>query len=156
MNRKSQRVWVVIGDGVHAQVYVVKTMRPVRVEALSTGHFRGRKQATPYTDHIVPAASFTDDGGARHPVSRHPDHHRLDKEIFVEHLSDFINNAGRNRDFDSLVLVAPNKALGDLRQGLDKEVQEKIKIEVDGEWTKLSQLDLERHLAAHVAEATEP
>ena len=153
---KLQKIWVVVSDGVHAQVYDVKSVRPLRVAALTAGHFHGRKEAAPHTHCDGAAATFPGDGGARHHVGRHPDHHRVDKEIFAEHLGDYINAAGRVHEFDRLVLVAPNRALGDLRRALDHDVQQKIKVEVDGEWTKLSQVDLEKHLADHVpgAEAT--
>jgi protein required for attachment to host cells len=153
MVKKAQKIWVIVSDGVHAQVYVITNVRPLRIEALSSGHFQGRKLAQPHTDHAGTARHFDADGGARHPVTRHTDPHRIDKEVFAEHLAEFINDAGRQNLFNRLVLVAPDRALGDLRRELDQDVQNKIKIEVDGEWTKLSRANLEKHLADHVAQA---
>jgi protein required for attachment to host cells len=151
---QKKRVWVLIADGVHAQIYTVKSAHPFRVEVLSSGSFHGQKEAKPHHARAGAGTAFQDGGGPRHVVERHQNPHRLDKEIFVEHLGDFINEAGSQQNFDELIIVAPNRALSDLRRVLNLPVQEKIKVEVDGEWANLGQADLERHLAEYLPTAT--
>jgi protein required for attachment to host cells len=151
---QKKRVWVLIADGVHARIYMVKSVRPLRVEALSSGAFHGQGEARPHHARAAAGAVFQEGGGPRHVVERHQNPHRLDKEIFVEHLGDFINEAASEQRFDELIIVAPNHALSDLRRVLNLPVQEKIKVEVDGEWANLGQADLERHLAEYLPTAT--
>ncbi len=156
MTGPKKTVWVLISDSVHAQLYSVKNMIPLRIEALHKGHFRGDGEATPHTDPVTTDIKFESEGGPRHHAGRHADPHDIDKEIFVEHLGDFINSANEQKRFDELIVVAPPHALGELRRGLDANVHKKIKVEIHGEWTKLPHAELEQHLANHVAQATAP
>lgn len=156
MTGNKKNVWVLMSDGVHAQLYAVKNMIPLCIEALHAGHFRGSGEAAPHTDPVTSDVKFESGGGPRHHARRHPGPHEIDKEIFVEHLGDFINSASEQKRFDELIVVAPPRALGDLRRGLDANVHRKIKIEIHGEWTKLPHVDLEQHLANHMAQATTP
>ena len=153
MSGTKKTVWVLVSDSVHAQLYTVKSMIPFRVEELRAGHFRGRGEATPHTDSVSHNIKFESGEGPRHHAGRHADPHQIDKEVFVEHLGDFINSANEQKNFDELVVVAPPHALGDLRRGLSADVHKKIKTEIHGEWTKLPKVDLEQHLANHIAQA---
>ena len=150
-NKKT--VWVLISDSVHAQLFIVNSMSPLRIEALHAGHFHGRGEATPHTDGATHAIKFEGDGGVRHHTKRHANPHDIDKEIFVEHLSDFINTANEQNTFDELIVVAPPHALGELRRGLNAKVHKKIKLEIHGEWSNLPHAELEHHLAEHMPQA---
>lgn len=154
MTGHKPNVWVLIADSVHAQLYGVKTMMPLRIEALDASHFSGRGEATPHTATGPAGLKFGGEGGARQHIGRHPDPHQVDKEIFIEHLGDFINSANEQNKFDELIVVAPSHALGELRRILNAQVHKKIKVEVPGEWTKLPHAELEQHLANHIPQAT--
>lgn len=54
------------------------------------------------------------------------DWHLLAKERFARELADILYAKAHDGAFDRIVLVAPPKTLGELRDGLHKEVQDKV------------------------------
>src|SRR3546814_8500541 len=59
--------------------------------------------------------------GQHHPMDSPSDSHREEKRRFADLLANHINAAALDRSYDRLILVAPPKPLGDLRQSLSKE-----------------------------------
>ncbi len=59
------------------------------------------------------------------------DWHELAKERFAHELADILYKYAHRGDFDRIVLVAPPRVLGDLRQKLHKTVREKVVAEID-------------------------
>ncbi|MFO7757841.1 MAG: host attachment family protein [Roseovarius sp.] len=59
------------------------------------------------------------------------DWHQLAKERFAHDLADLLYKYAHRGDFDRIVLVAAPHVLGDLRDHLHKEVQDKVVAEVD-------------------------
>src|SRR3546814_20166777 len=60
------------------------------------------------------------------------DPHREEKRRLADLLAEHLNAAALEQSYDRLILVAPAKTLGDLRQALSKEAAARI----DGELTK--------------------
>jgi protein required for attachment to host cells len=84
-------------------------------------------------------------GGTPRSAFEQTDWHRLSEERFAADIGGALNRLAQSGGFQHLILVAPPKALGDLRHKLHKEVTEKI----------LSELhkDLTSHTVADIAKA---
>jgi protein required for attachment to host cells len=75
------------------------------------------------------------------------DPHREQKRVFAKDIADFLKAQEREKAFDELVIVAPAKTLGDLREVLDKSVASHVRIEVAKDLTQFSVQDLPKHLS---------
>ncbi len=63
------------------------------------------------------------------------DWHELAKERFADDLADHLYKLAHKGKFDSLVVVAPAKILGELRQQFHKEVSSRVVAEIDKDFT---------------------
>src|SRR5690606_906550 len=133
---KPTRSWIVIADGAHARILenhgpgkgliprpsdeMHKTLRPSR--EINTDR-PGRRR-----DRVAQGAVVQ----GRHAMEPSSDPHREEKRRFADLLAEHLNEAALNHSYDRLVLIAPAKTLGDLRQALSKEASVKL----DGELPK--------------------
>lgn len=58
------------------------------------------------------------------------DFHQLEEDRFAADTAELLNRRALEGDFDSLVIVAPPRTLGELRKHLHKEVQKRIAAEI--------------------------
>jgi protein required for attachment to host cells len=79
------------------------------------------------------------------------DAHREEKRRFADELAELLNTAARMKSYDRLVLVAPAKTLGDLRQALDKEAASKVDGELSKDLTPIPDHELAEHLGEVIA-----
>lgn len=143
--RKARRIWVVVADYGRARIFRRKDRRleligevvpqldyqKVQVPLRRTGGRAGTR---------VPVSS-------RHPLAPHDASLKEDKLDFIRHLAEYISGARRTDAFDSLVLVAAPKTLGDLRQNLDKSVSARIMAELDKDLINMPQQEIQDYLA---------
>jgi protein required for attachment to host cells len=127
MPQKSKTTWLLVADGVTAQIYVV-TFVPLHLETLEGGHFKGK-----------------------HAGSHRSDSHQPGEDHFAAGVAEYINEAVRQKAFGKLVIAAPPRTLAALRKGLNDEAQGVISLEIPAEWTKLPALDLLEHARTHMA-----
>ncbi len=73
------------------------------------------------------------DGGTPHSRSAYEDTdwHELAKERFAAEMADILYKQAHKGKFERIVLVAPPQVLGEMRDHLHKEVQDKVVAEVD-------------------------
>ncbi|GAA4718471.1 host attachment protein [Sphingomonas lutea] len=83
------------------------------------------------------------------------DFHQQEEDRWVKDAADTLKARALRNDFDSLVIVAPPKALGVLRKELHKEVERRILCTVNKEMTDRPIPDIEALLEAETA-ATAP
>lgn len=89
---------------------------------------------------------FESSGGARHMSEPHQDARREVKEHFASTIAQHVNRARKEQAFDQLVVVAPPKMLGALREHFDQETSGAIRCELSRELTHLSTHDLLPHI----------
>ncbi len=73
-------------------------------------------------------------------------HHGDSREIPVQAIADWLDEAAQKDSFDRLILVAPPHTLGALRKVLSKPVNMRIAAEINKDLTKLPADDLQREL----------
>lgn len=137
-------VYILVADSAHARLLERDVpghkMKLVREAVNPFG--RGK-----VSDRMSDAAGRTFDSnglGARHAIEPSTDPKEVEREKYARYLATML--AGTERSYDSLVLVAPPRFLGELREALPASVRGKVVGEVQKELTHLTLPQLEEHL----------
>ncbi|KQX18110.1 MULTISPECIES: host attachment family protein [unclassified Sphingomonas] len=69
--------------------------------------------------------------GGRQGTMEEPDYHQMEEDRFAKDTAELLARRVRQDGIDQLVVVAPPRTLGELRQHYDKAVEAKIVAEVD-------------------------
>lgn len=149
MARLSNDAWVLIADGEKAlflknltdaenpHLEVVRKEEQDNPKDIDQSANRpGRKQ-----DTGVGQVSAMDD----------TDWHELAKERFAAELADLLYRQAHRHQFEKIVIVAPPKTLGELRNKLHKEVADKVIAEVPKTLTNHPLDEIEAQLAGDIA-----
>lgn len=75
------------------------------------------------------------------------DPHREAGKQFIADVASSLAATAKEKAYARLVLVAPPRALGELRQALPAEVRKLVVAEIDEDLTKADENDLANHLA---------
>ncbi|CCJ07981.1 host attachment protein [Methylocystis sp. SC2] len=136
--------WVLVGDGRRALFFqnhgdaelldlrVVET----RIDDNPPTHEQG-------TDR--PGRSFTSFSPGRSAV-QNVDWHELEEERFARAMADRINQAAESGELDAIAIVAPPKALGEIRKELSVKAQSKVVGELAKDLTRHPLKDIEKAL----------
>ena len=136
--------WVLVGDGRRALFFqnhgdaelldlrVVET----RVDENPPTHEQG-------TDR--PGRSFTSFSPGRSAV-QNADWHELEEERFARAMADRINQAAESGELNAIAIVAPPKALGEIRKELSVKAQSKVVGELAKDLTRHPLKDIEKAL----------
>jgi len=91
-------------------------------------------------------------GGAQFAPARgtfeETDFHQLEEDRFAGEIADMLKKRALNNGFDALFIVAPPRTLGELRKHYHKEVEARLKGEIDKDLTGHPVPDIEKALAA--------
>ena len=86
------------------------------------------------------------DRSASHAVQPRTGPHRHEEEAFAHKIASILEKARKRNAFDQLIVVAPPKALGDLRAAFTKSLQARIKAELNKDLTTIPIHALPKHL----------
>ena len=94
---------------------------------------RKREQSNPSdldqkTDQAGQAPSGS--GGAGYSSYGEVDFHHLEEDRFAAETAELLRKRALNNDFESLIIVAPPKTLGELRKHYHKEVEKRLAGEI--------------------------
>ena len=82
----------------------------------------------------------------RHVIESRSTDQALDRAAFAQHISDHLDQHHRDHPFDRLILVMPDRMLGDVRQHLPKHLHALVTHELHHEWTPLPVKDIQDRL----------
>jgi protein required for attachment to host cells len=82
-----------------------------------------------YDPQDRPPRSFDRVGAGRHAMDKGRSLHEQEEENFLKRLADRVSEAGVQGQFDHLVVAAPPRALGALREKLSAAAQSRIRAE---------------------------
>jgi protein required for attachment to host cells len=85
--------------------------------------------------------------GPRRSAVEETDWHRLAEDRFAAEIADALYRLAHAQRFQRLIVVAPPKVLGTLRQSFHKEVRERVEAEVSNEVASYSLNDIRNELA---------
>ena len=141
---KKRKTWIVVADGARARILKRKGRGKLLalVEEMDSPDSRRptRDQGTG-----KPGRGFSPTSG-RHEFSDPVDWHEAAKADFLKGLARRLIELDHQGAFDELILVAPPKALGELRAGLGGQLGGRIKGEINKDLTQLSVHELAAHL----------
>lgn len=149
MLTKKRTTWVLVCDGARGRVFVNRG-RGTGLEEVETAEHEDARRRTRELLTDRPGRSFESVGEARHAMAPSTDWHRFEKEHFAKEMAAIINAAAVADKFDRLVLVAPPRALGDLRAALNAQAADRVAGEIGKDLTNVALHDLGGHLGEHV------
>ena len=146
---KATRTWIVVADGAMARLFENtgpgKGMAPV-----TDGEMHGSHAATREIGSERPGRVHDRMGPGRHAMAPRADWHAQQKQDFLKAVAARLD-AAAGTAFDRLVLVAPAKALGELRKALGREAAARVEGEIPKDLTKVAVRELPEHLGDLVA-----
>lgn len=142
---KTRKTWILIADGARARV--VRYEGPVEglVPALDKD-FVSVHSATRELGSDKPGRGQGGASGSRQVFEDRVDWHTYEKHLFAVALAGELEHAQDRGAFDDLVLIAPPKALGELRMALSKKVKDCVSAELDKDLTHVPVHELKDHL----------
>lgn len=75
------------------------------------------------------------------------DFHQLEEDRFAAETAELLKKRALANDFESLIIIAPPKTLGELRKHYHKEVSDRLKAEIDKDLTGHTVPQIEEALA---------
>lgn len=94
-----------------------------------------------------PGRAHSSVGPGRSSVTQ-TDWHDLEEHKFTHEVAATLERIVRDRKIEHLIIVAPPRALADLRKAFHADVKKKIVAEIDKDLTKHPVYDIEKHLTA--------
>jgi protein required for attachment to host cells len=86
--------------------------------------------------------------GAGHHSYSETDFHQLEEDRFAARTAEMLNDRAMRNDFESLIVVAPPRTLGELRKHYHKEVEKRLTGEIAKDLTGHPVEEIEKILAA--------
>jgi protein required for attachment to host cells len=138
--------WVVVCDGKKA--LVLENAGDVQFLNLKTrAVYEHADKSTHELGTDAPGRSFSSVGSGRSAVEQ-TDWHDQEEQRFLRKLLAHLDSAVNGGEVKSLIIVAPPRALGVLRQSYSHSLRSALRAEIDKDLTKLPLGDIEKHLAA--------
>ena len=138
--------WVVVCDGKKA--LVLENVGDEKFLNLKTREVR--EHADPKTHELgtdEPGRAFSSVGSGRSAVEQ-TDWHVQEENRFLQKLAGHLEAAVNAGEAKSLIVVAPPRALGVLRQAYSHNLRAAVRAEIDKDLVKLPVHEIEKHLAA--------
>jgi protein required for attachment to host cells len=92
-------------------------------------------------------------GGAQFAPARgtmgETDFHQLEEDRFAAEIAEMLRKRALTKDFDTLIVAAPPRTLGELRKHYHKEVQQRLAGELDKDLTGHTVEQIETMLSGH-------
>ena len=142
---KSTTTWILVADG--SQARIASHMGPGKgLEPVLENQLHGRN--LPGRDIMAdrPGRAFDSAGQGRHAMEPVTDPRVHEKQDFIREIAALLDTESKRGRYDRLVIVAPPKALGYLRQELSDHVRSKVSGELDKDLVHVPLHDLAGHL----------
>ncbi|HZP75315.1 MAG TPA: host attachment protein [Pseudolabrys sp.] len=138
--------WVVVCDGTRA--LLLQNVGDEKFLNLKTQEvYEQEDPRTSAQGTDAPGREFASVGGMRSSVEQ-TDWHRQAEEVFLQKLASRLDHAVRDGKVRNLIVIAPPRALGVLRQSYSHELRGVLRAELDKDLVKLPVHEIEKHLAA--------
>ncbi len=96
----------------------------------------------------APGRAFDDSGGPGRSAYQETDFHQLEEERFAAETAELLRKRALRNEFESLIIVAPPRTLGELRKHYHKEVEKRLAGEIAKDLTGHPVTEIEKILQA--------
>jgi protein required for attachment to host cells len=138
--------WVVVCDG--SKALFLENVGDAKFPNLKTREVL--EQKVPPTSALgsdAPGRSHSSVGHGRSSVEQ-TDYHTLQEEEFLRGIAAKLDAALQSGQVKSVILVAPPRAIGVLRQAYTHALKQAVRAEIQKDYVKLPVYEIEKHLAA--------
>ena len=144
MAAQMEHALIIVFDGSGARTFKLSPKRRLQLlsETSSGLHRRTSEQVSDRPGRTFASAG----GGSRSPYEPKHDPHKMEKHNFVHRMVKQLDDAYDRNEFKHLVLVAPERSLGEFRALAPDKLIRALWHEVPKELTHLSDHELERRL----------
>jgi protein required for attachment to host cells len=147
MERKmaADPVWVVVADGVSARFFVRRRAGTPLAELDQLA------MKAPPTDEMTdrPPRAHDSMGQARHAITRHDTPKQISEEKFLTSVAQRTNDAVLEHAVGRLVLMAPPRAMGTLRNNLSDAASKLVACEITKEATESPVASIDARVTEH-------
>ena len=95
-----------------------------------------------------PGRAFDSSGGAGRSAYEETDFHQLEEDRFAAETAELLKKRALRNDFESLIIVAPPRTLGELRKHYHKEVEKRLAGEIAKDLTGHPVEEIEKIISA--------
>ena len=141
----AQGDWILVCDG--AKALVLENVGDDRFPNLQTRNVYEQEELAAHVTADAPGGTLKGGGGQRGAMET-TDKHDQSEQAFLKNLMERLDAAAVAGKFKSLVVVAPPRALGLLRQAYSKHVRQALRDEIDKDLVKMPVHEIEQHLTA--------
>jgi protein required for attachment to host cells len=138
--------WVVVADG--AKALILENAGDAVSLNLKTREVREQPDAKTREQGTDAPGRSINSIDARRSAMEQTDWHQQNEDRFLTDLSKHLNAAVLAGAVKSLVLIAPPRALGVIRQAATPNLRKAMRAEIDKDFVKMPVHEIERHLAA--------
>lgn len=145
--------WFVLADGKHARVYE-RVAPGAKLTPVEGGEYVAEDASDFAREHgdDRPGRAFDPGSGARHSMEPHSDPHVRSKENFARRIAGILDSAVAEKRCQRLVLVAPPRTLGTLRDSLAPSTLERVIASAGKDLIKTPIAELPAHIDQIVSE----
>ena len=132
MRKRPTTTWIIVVDGSRGRFFrpneETKKLESVGLSDMVAPQARQRPRDL---KSDKPGRGYSSSrSGVRHAFEPAHDYHKLEKHRFMAKVASTLDEACERREFDDLIIVAPRRSLGELRELLSKRVQSRVRREV--------------------------
>ena len=137
------RIWAVIADHHRVRIFTKPDGHLELIGEAAPAH-HGRRKGMP--DKAMGRVASSSRTGVRHKLQPHGGPHEKEDFSFVTDVAEWLDHAAKEDAFDRIILIAPPRMLGELRDSLSQQVQTRIAAEINKDLTKMNEKSLQKEL----------
>jgi len=138
--------WVVVCDG--AKALILENAGDGMHPNLKTKEVREQESAKTHEQGTDAPGRSVNSVGNRRSAMEQTDWHAQDEQRFLVDLAKRLDAAVTAGETKSIIIVAPPRALGVLRQAYSQNLRNALRAEIDKDLVRMPVDEIERHLAA--------
>lgn len=134
---------VFVGDGRKA-LFLRNAGNPGALNFQTERVFEHESPSTAEQGTDAPGRTFSSVGSARASVEQ-TDWHDLEEKRFAHEIAEKLERMVQDGRADKLVIAAPPRTLGELRQAMSEQVKSHVIAEIDKDFTRQPVADIQKH-----------
>lgn len=147
---KKKVTWIIVADGSRAR-FLANDGPGKGLHAAIAGEFHHNAPPTRELGTEKPGRVNSAFSPSRSAIQPHLDWHEFEKEKFSQEMAGLLNDAAEKKSFDDLIIVAPPRTLGTLRQALSSKTSHHIRAEIPKDLTQVPLQEMPAHLKDVIA-----